>query len=462
MNYKTPGVYIEEITKLPPSIAAVETAIPVFIGYTEFAKRGPEDLLNKPTRIKSMFEYVRFFGGAQKEGENIRVDIASKEGQPDEVNASISQPSNYLMAYALQAFFSNGGGPCYVVSVGGYNDAGTVSDVDLKKGLDEAGKVDEITLNVFPDSVKISDVGTYYNLQAASLNQCVDLQDRFAVMDVWVDPNDEFADNIQTLRNSLPAEVNVLKYGAAYYPNLITFLDYAYDAEKVKVVIDGEEKTLAGIKDTENARYNLALNVISTQLNVVLPPSAAVVGVYAQVDNARGVWKAPANVNITDVLRPSRKITDKDQETINVDASYGKSVNAIRSFTGRGPSIIWGARTLAGNDNEWRYINVRRFFNMVEESTKKATAQFVFEPNDRNTWTRVRAMISNFLTLQWRSGALMGTTPEEAYYVKVGLNETMSELDILEGRMIVEIGMAVVRPAEFIILKFSHKMLSES
>jgi len=123
--------------------------------------------------------------------------------------------------------------------------------------------------------------------------------------------------------------------------------------------------------------------------------------------------------------------------------------------------MVWGARTLAGNDNEWRYISVRRFFNMVEESTKNATERFVFEPNDRNTWIRVKSMIENYLTQQWKAGALMGTTTREAYFVKVGLGETMTELDIWEGRMIVEIGMAVVRPAEFIILRFMHKMLQE-
>jgi phage tail sheath protein FI len=121
---------------------------------------------------------------------------------------------------------------------------------------------------------------------------------------------------------------------------------------------------------------------------------------------------------------------------------------------------VWGARTLAGNDNEWRYINVRRFFNMAEESIKKATEQFVFDPNDANTWTKVRGMIENFLILQWRQGALAGAKPEDAFYVSVGLGQTMTALDILEGRMIVEIGLAAVRPAEFIILKFSHKMLS--
>ncbi|MCH5716191.1 phage tail sheath C-terminal domain-containing protein [Niabella hibiscisoli] len=113
---------------------------------------------------------------------------------------------------------------------------------------------------------------------------------------------------------------------------------------------------------------------------------------------------------------------------------------------------------MAGNDNEWRYVSVRRFFNMVEESCKKASGQFVFEPNDANTWVKVKAMIENYLTVLWRQGALAGAKPEHAFYVACGLNQTMTAQDILEGKLIVEIGMAAVRPAEFIILRFSHKM----
>src|SRR5690606_26804087 len=135
----------------------------------------------------------------------------------------------------------------------------------------------------------------------------------------------------------------------------------------------------------------------------------------------------------------------------------GKSVNAIRAFVGSG-ILVWGARTLAGNDNEWRYISVRRFYNMVEETVKNASRPFVFEPNDANTWVKVKSMVRNYLTSLWRQGALAGAKPEDAFYVYVGLGETMTALDILEGRMIVEIGMAAVRPAEFIILRFAHKM----
>ncbi len=187
-----------------------------------------------------------------------------------------------------------------------------------------------------------------------------------------------------------------------------------------------------------------------------IPPSGAVAGIYAMVDGTRGVWKAPANVSISNVIGPAVKIDNKDQESLNVHET-GKSVNALRAFTGKG-TLVWGARTLAGNDNEWRYVSVRRFYNMVEESIEKATEPFVFESNDANTWVKIQVMIENFLTLQWRAGALQGAKTEDAFYVAVGLGKTMTAQDILEGRLIVEIGMAVVRPAEFIILRFTHLM----
>jgi phage tail sheath protein FI len=151
------------------------------------------------------------------------------------------------------------------------------------------------------------------------------------------------------------------------------------------------------------------------------------------------------------------KLDNQQQEDLNVDVNAGKSINAIRPFTGKG-TLVWGARTLAGNDNEWRYISVRRFFNMVEQSVKLSTGWAVFEPNDVNTWIRVKAMIENYLTNLWKAGALAGPTPDAAFFVNIGLGTTMSAVDILEGRMNIEIGMAAVRPAEFIILKFSHKL----
>jgi len=423
---------------------------------------------------------VRYFGGADVE-KKIFVDI--KETSPDtfEVSGRIAPKdrSKFLMYYALQMFFDNGGGTCWIVSTGDYTSGGgLINQQDLLDGLNATEKINEITLYVFPDAQGLSDAANYYGLYAKAIDMCVNLQDRFTVMDVWQNldlPADQWPDNITALRGTdqapslLPSEVKDLKYAAAYFPNLETTIDLFYGGEgpgdsNVNIVHTGGNNSLSGtlaeLKGKNNALYFQARSAIR-DIPCVMPPSPAIVGIYARVDAARGVWKAPANESVRDVLKPAIQLTDKEQGGLNVDVNYGKSVNVIRSFAGRG-TIVWGARTLAGNDNEWRYIPVRRFFNMVEESTKNATVQFVFEPNDRNTWTRVRSMIENFLTMQWKAGALMGTTTEEAYYVRVGLNETMTEIDILEGRMIVEIGMAVVRPAEFIILQFMHKMLSEA
>lgn len=198
---------------------------------------------------------------------------------------------------------------------------------------------------------------------------------------------------------------------------------------------------------------------ISEQVTLTMatvPPSATMAGIYCAVDEARGVFKSPANISVNSVLGPTVKLDSDDQSSLNVHVT-GKSINVIRAFTGKG-TLVWGGRTLDGNSNEWKYISVRRFFNMVEESVKKATEPFVFEPNDANTWVKVSAMIENFLIVQWRAGALVGSKPNEAFHVNIGLGKSMTALDVLEGRMNVEIGMAVVRPAEFIILKFSHKM----
>ncbi len=456
-TYKTPGVYVEEISIFPPSVAAVETAIPAFIGYTEMAKRREDgDLFNVPYRITSLKEYELYYGFAvPEEGITVTIDTSVT---PDEILATIANRSNYLMYYSLQAFFDNGGGPCYITAVDSYANGGEVVDFAiLQAGLAEVAKVDEVTLLVFPDSTNLSSAADYYALHKAALDQCADLQDRFTVMDVWLDPADPTANNIDTLRNTLAGTVDQLKYGAVYYPMIDTILDYTYDETAVTVTIDGTDATMDTLPSTSNAQYNQAKAAIN-QIDLTLPVSSAVVGVYARVDETRGVWKAPANETINLAIRPTIKISKQDQEGLNVDVTGGKSVNAIRAFAGRSPALIWGSRTLAGNDNEWRYVPVRRFFNMAEESIKKASEQFVFEPNDANTWVRVRGMIENFLTLQWRAGALAGAVPEDAFFVRVGLVITMTALDILEGRMIVEIGLAVVRPAEFIILRFSHKM----
>jgi phage tail sheath protein FI len=676
-SYKTPGVYVEEIAKFPPSVAQVETAIPAFIGYTEKAiKTIAGDLDKIPTRISSLIEYENYFGKALDET-TIKVSIDDKYENGITTRTLVVKPlsskSPFLMYYAMQMYFANGGGPCYIISISNYaaaitaNSSAPVQFDDLDEGLDLLELEDEPTLIVFPDATALS-AADFYALMNNSLMQCNKLQDRFAIIDTHTDVETVLSSPIEDIREGINLEKDYLKYGAIYYPFLETILNFQYDASAVKIshtstvptaietalteidefkesfeevsgelrdttdadlgyigeakkkitdelsdftgpsfttlkasatalitmigevtealseadtlrllindsaeraaesaeedmgdhdddpltpdtnptveaidaaavafsaIFEGTDKIEDVIENLNVAVGNLAIansktkienNValisaeldkiyvdssvdvltaaitaidaiksatqeaklidrnngplngrnlaaiekidndiygkIKTKINdlpMTLPPSAAIAGVYARVDKDRGVWKAPANVGLNYVTKPSVKITHEDQESLNVDTTAGKSINAIRAFTGKG-TLVWGARTLAGNDNEWRYISVRRFFNMVEESVKKATSQFVFEPNDANTWIKVRAMIENFLTLQWRAGALAGAKQDQAFYVRVGLGQTMTAEDILNGYMHVEIGMAVVRPAEFIVLKFSHKL----
>ncbi len=471
--YKTPGVYVEEIAKFPPSVAPVETAIPVFIGYTEKAQEDiAADLHLKPTRISSLVEYEQFFGRPQKEESvTVAATVTTKNSVVIEQKAvaSLSETarSKHILHYAMQMYFANGGGPCWIISVDPYKSTfgAALVETELHAGLDAAKKEDEPTLIVIPEAQSLS-IGDFKTLQDAALAQCAELQDRFVIMDVHggaVSMSDP-ASNLLTAAGNFRSNAigtNNLKYGAAYAPNLETTLDFLVDGTKTNVTVttDGTAATAVALDTLEagnNALYALATAAVRDMV-CKLPPSSAMAGIYAAVDRTRGVWKAPANLSVANVLAPTIQFTNVEQDQLNVDVTAGKSINAIRPFIGLG-TLVWGARTLAGNDNEWRYINVRRFFIFVEESVKKATGQFVFEPNDANTWVKVQGMIENFLTTQWRQGALQGAKPEQAFYVAVGLNKTMTALDILEGRMVIEIGMAAVRPAEFIILRFSHMM----
>lgn len=620
-DYKTPGVYVEEISTLPPSVGQVPTAVPAFIGYTEKASRNGKSLLNSPKHITSLLDYHQMFGGAASFG-----DITVKLDKSNSVD-SVDFQNRFYLYDSIRMFFANGGGECYIVSVGSYDD-GVTFDA-LSKGLTTLEKEDHPTILVCPDAMLIEKADQAYSLQQAMLAQCNNLQDRVAVLDVFnghMDRADE--DVVLDFRNGIG--INFLKYGAAYYPWIQSTLSSDFGFEDIKLsdadgtevnisdivsdpsvindvksalvdldsvsafvsnplesekslsesfhkvdesivgssdelshyasiikdlaqkiidfkssglknsLIENEMKlktnsssalanicrTLGGLdtslglgvvdvdsdfssyeltaadlysgmddaskqkrgsnalkslfdeivdvllvmrSDTMAIKENLDKAVYDTnalyksivnevqKMAALLPPSGSIAGVYAQVDSDRGVWKAPANVSLSSTAGPWLKIDNKQQEDLNVDVTAGKSINAIRPFTGKG-TLVWGARTLAGNDNEWRYVSVRRFFNMVEKSVQLSTNWAVFEPNDATTWIRVKAMIENYLTNLWQAGALAGASPDAAFFVNIGLGTTMSAVDILEGRMNIEIGMAAVRPAEFIILKFSHKL----
>ena len=189
----------------------------------------------------------------------------------------------------------------------------------------------------------------------------------------------------------------------------------------------------------------------SVHRNVIAPPSLHMVGLYARVDVNRGVHKAPANEVIGAITRIAQDVNQREQDMLNPNG-----INALRFFPGRG-NRVWGARTLS-SDSAWRYINVRRIFIYVEASIDRGTQWVVFEPNDEPLWARVRATITNFLTSTWRSGMLQGSTPDEAFFVKVD-RTTMTQDDIDNGRLICLIGIAPVKPAEFVIFRIQQKTL---
>ncbi|MEM0995514.1 MAG: phage tail sheath C-terminal domain-containing protein [Bacteroidota bacterium] len=458
-SYNTPGVYIEEISTLPASIVPVATAIPAFVGVTEKYDLNPNDnaLQLTPTRITSMVEYEKHFGGP----------VVALSVDASYTVTAVSGAENNKLYYAVRAYFANGGGPCWIVATAKYNTTTAGANVayssasspfGLKQGLDKLEEEDEPTLVVIPDAVSLAQ-NDFNSLTQDMLAHCAKLQDRFAILDSKV--NAIGSSDLTTIRGGVGTQN--LKYGAMYMPYLVDAQGYPDTAVNLSAVSGANLSASLATAETDGGVAAALLpnlknyrDAIATQ-SLVIPPSGAIAGIYATVDRNRGVWKAPANISLNGVSKPSFTITAADQELLNVDAGTGKSINAIRPFSGKG-ILVWGARTLDGNSNEWRYVPVRRLYIFVEESIKKATEFVVFEPNDANTWTKVRTMIENFLTGIWRDGALAGAKPDDAFFVNVGLGETMTAQDILEGRLIIEIGLAAVRPAEFIILKFSHKL----
>ncbi|MDH6313654.1 phage tail sheath protein FI [Parabacteroides sp. PFB2-10] len=508
---KTPGVYIVEKNAFPNSVVDVPTAVPAFVGYTEKSMQGNESLLNKPFRISSMAEFHSYFGGAPTPVFKVAKKAADT---PSDVVISntdymlVAPAKQYTFYYNLLLFFANGGGPCYIVSVGSYKD--NVSADAFLAGIEALKREQEPTMLVIPEAVNLP-IDKCTLVQQTMLMHCgYEMRNRVAILDL---KNEK--EPVKTFREGIGN--NQLGFGAAYYPWLKTSiigdsyisvrnLEYDdmlkevlkieiqdWDDEEVSALVDrmgsakaaapvkapakeGEEKEKAtpaakpadNKKITEEEKYYLHLillqnsaiyknifAIINKQLNF-LPPSAAMAGLYTMTDNTRGVWKAPANISINGVVAPAVNISNAEQEDLNVPLS-GKAVNAIRTFTGEGLKV-WGARTLDGNSLDWRYINVRRTMIYLEESVKNAARAYVFDPNTANTWVNIKSMIGNFLNSVWKRGGLAGATPEDAYSVHVGLGETMTSEDILEGILRVTVLVAISRPAEFIEITFQQQM----
>ena len=268
------------------------------------------------------------------------------------------------------------------------------------------------------------------------------------------------ADNTPTLVTNDGAAIIITVAGNATPAGAIAAIDPKNPVVQLALNPDYVLPTMSvsSVDLPKNTQDNATIEDVKTFLAtnyINMPPSPFMAGIYSRLDNATGVWTPPANTSPIGVTGPVVPLTNKQQEKLNVDATAGKSVNAIRSFTGKG-TLVWGARTNDGNSLDWRYINVRRLFISMETDISMALEAYVFKPNVHNTWVEVKTMIESYLLGLYNQGAFAGTTPDTSYQVLIGKGETMTDEDVLNGYMRVSIRVAPVRPAEFIVLTFSQ------
>lgn len=450
-SHETPGVFIEEIGGLPVAVVEVASAVAAFVGYTAAG------LPDMPVRVESMAGFEAVFGGpprprfrvaALAEGAALAaadVVVTPPRGAPQGYGLTRAGPA-FRLHDALRLFFANGGGACWIISAGGY-DARAVEAAALARGLAALEGQAEPRLVVIPEAVELT-AADCYALQAAMLAHCA-TANRFAILDIHggARPRDApGGDVVAAFRDAIGTDH--LSYGAAYYPWVRTSL---FDA-LIAADFEGDGVDVAGLL----AGAGDAVREAAAARLGLMPPASAVAGIYAMVDATRGVWKAPANVGLDGVTSPAVAIDAQDQADLNTPVS-GRAVNAIRTFHGRGV-LVWGARTLDGASADWRYINVRRTCQMIEESVRPALAALVFEPNTVATWLVVRGLVENYLTGLWRRGGLMGVKPEQAFAVRCGLGQTMTQADVDGGVLRVVVMLALIRPAEFIVLTFEQRM----
>jgi phage tail sheath protein FI len=522
-NRKTPGVYINELNAFPNSVVPVATAVPAFIGYTPQAFYQGKSYTNIPTKVSSFTEFKAIYcipdpaaPADPSKQYNPQYYLVAQKALPakgDYLNINgtyysiVPDPNTiYYLYNSIRLFYQNGGGDAYIVSVGPYgspsknpmNPADQIVNLnvqlsDLLNGLALLKNEQEPTMYICPEATLLSvkDNGT---LMQEMLVQCTDMQTAISIFDLIGGKNPDpilYTNDITTFRNNTGSLG--LKYGAAYYPFIGTTImqnqeiDYTNlfggDLKQLKTILSPPsnlnptvDKIIANIQEPTGdpltvSQYNNALLNASQTYNEIiqhvlsdaniLPPSGAMAGVMTTIDNQEGVWSAPANTSIVGAASLPIRLSDSQQENLNEDAVTGKSINAIRFFNGLG-ILVWGARTLDGNSADWKYVPIRRTAIFLEQSCKLAAQAYVFQPNVKNTWEAVKAMISSFLTSIWKEGGLQGASASDAFSVDCGLGTTMTSEDILNGFMNVTVKVAIVHPAEFIVLTFQQQMATSS
>lgn len=407
-EYLAPDVYVEELSTGLRTIEAVGTRTAAFIGVAPKA----DAYLNDPRAINNWSEFVKEFTG--------------------------DNPESTPLSHAVFGFFQNGGSRCFVVNVG---PGKPVSGGPKRTGLDLLEELDDVAMVLIPG---YTDAASY----DAALSHCEKMLDRFAILD---SPKD--VDKIEQLTQvgtGGPAATPAAAAEGEDAPAPRRRRDAAAAAGGGG---GGGSAGLGARRSSYGAYYYPWIKVkdplSATGAQVFIPPSGHIAGIYASTDANPGVHKAPANVIVRGAIEPYKRLTRDEQGVLNP-----AGVNCIRWFGNEGTKV-WGARTLS-DDAQWRYVPVRRLFIMIEESIARGTRWVVFEPNAQPLWKDIRRDVSAFLRQQWRAGALMGRTAEEAFFVKCD-EETNPEEDIAAGRVTIVIGIAPVRPAEFVIFRIGQK-----
>lgn len=509
-EYLSPGVYIEEVNTGPRPIEGVGTATAAFVG---FAPAGP---VNKPVLITNWTQYVNTFGALEEGGARnphlpgaflshavygyflngggrcYVTRIAPPSSDKEDRSAQALQlPSRSSKAVASLTFTPQGaptsdiqisvepptgeappdGAFTLRVSMG--DIAEVFENVNLgKKGNSVVEKVNQtsrlVTVAEASTTGTIADrapeLGNYI-IKAAALEappaikapQIIgDVSERSGVEGL------EIAEDVTMI--CVPDLMSAYLSGALDRAGVkavqLAMIAHAERLADRMAIIDPlpdlSPQEVKRWRETESnfdskfaALYYPWIKVMGPDGKpIAVPPCGHIAGVWARNDSERGVHKAPANEVIRGVLEPALEITKGEQDTLNPSG-----INCIRTFTGRGVRI-WGARTLS-SDAAWRYISVRRLFNYVEKSIENGTQWVVFEPNDPSLWSQVRRDVSAFLTTVWRDGMLFGSTPAEAFYVKCDAELNPPEVRD-QGRLVIEVGLAPVKPAEFVVFRFSQ------
>ena len=417
-QYQTPGIYMQEVSSGARPIQPVGTSTAAFLGVAP----DPNACLNRAEFIDSFLKFVQKFVPAQ---------------------GAVSTP----LSLAVHGFFMNGGSACYVVNLG--PDGSVAGNDRPKSGLKLLEAVDEVAIVAAPG---FSGAEVY----DALLTHCETMGDRFAILDFPVTKADMDLEPLKLVATagvssppaSGPSSGKGAKAGAG-------------DGDGTAALVPAPPQGLRP-RISENGfgacyfpwivmadPFGKPDPVTRNRPRIAAPPSGHIAGIYARADATRGVHKAPANEVVSDALELTYSVTSAEQAQLNP-----LGINCIRRFNEG--LLVWGARTVADGFSDWRYVPVKRTFLMIEESIAKSTRWIVFEPNDEPLWKRVRFNVEAFLTRVWRDGALMGRVAEEAFFVKCD-SDTNPQENIDAGVVTIVIGIAPVKPAEFVVFRIGQR-----